>query len=518
MPEPEARYPAVDMEEVFQSEGSSDRTPTVMSNLESRVQSLRGGGRPLSSSVQAFFEARFGHDFSQVRVHTDMQASELAQEMNSRAFAVGHDIVFGADQYKPGAAIGKRLLAHELTHVIQQLTIGHRMVQPSELECPGYEEGEVELSRKDRFYFNCLGRHGRYEGNDIFIWRISNFAVDEHELQDSKFNPIRQIVLTTFERSLNIFKKAECRSEEYGGEWCYAWMHLDITGWADCVGKAPYNEKLARLRAESVKAWLINNMSGRCIAPDLRIHIDQPEGLLPPQFHQTMEQRRENRGVWIEEWFWPAPAEYQDEIRERGEEEASEREKSGQAALEYILWSEDIFDWIDEAVFANDEYRETYKCLLLHLRDHPSDSYANGYFTEGDVQKISKMGLPNVPDYPTRAFKDMLEQRYRTGDICEDLAMNAYFWDIPSDPVEYDDFYLNVVMPDVAAAWENVENGIFETAHLYGIDPERQPSATVYLRDLIAEHQHRDFGTVYICSPDSVKFPEVWIKHIPEGD
>jgi hypothetical protein len=361
MPEPEAQYPAGDMEEVFQSEGSSDRTSTVKSNLESRVQSP---------------------------------------------------------------------------------TTGHRMVQPSELECPGYEEGEVELSRKDRFYFHCLGRHGRYEGNDIFIWRISNFAVDEHELQDSKFNPIRQTVLTTFERSLNIFKRAECRSEEYGGEWCYAWMHLDITGWADCVGKAPYNEKLARLRAESVKAWLINNMSGRCIAPDLRIHIDQPGGLLPPQFHQTMEQRRENRGVWIEEWFWPAPAEYQDEIRERGEEEASERERSGQAALEYILWSQDIFDWIDEAVFANDEYKETYKCLLLHLRDHPSDSYANGYFTEGDVQKISKMGLPNVPDYPTRAFKDMLEQRYRTGDICEDLAMSAYFWDIPSDPVEYDDFYL----------------------------------------------------------------------------
>jgi hypothetical protein len=65
-------------------------------------------------------ELRFGFDFSQVRVHTDAQAAESARAVNALAYTVGSDIVFGAGQYAPGTAAGKRLLAHELTHVVQQ--------------------------------------------------------------------------------------------------------------------------------------------------------------------------------------------------------------------------------------------------------------------------------------------------------------------------------------------------------------------------------------------------------------
>jgi hypothetical protein len=65
-------------------------------------------------------ESRFGHDFSQVRVHADSRAVQLAQALNARAFTVGCDIVFGAGQYDPQSFEGKRLIAHELTHVLQQ--------------------------------------------------------------------------------------------------------------------------------------------------------------------------------------------------------------------------------------------------------------------------------------------------------------------------------------------------------------------------------------------------------------
>ncbi|MCP4307278.1 MAG: DUF4157 domain-containing protein, partial [bacterium] len=65
-------------------------------------------------------ESRLGQDFGQVRVHTNGQAAQSAVAVQARAYTVGQDIVFGAGQYAPDARDGRKLLAHELTHVIQQ--------------------------------------------------------------------------------------------------------------------------------------------------------------------------------------------------------------------------------------------------------------------------------------------------------------------------------------------------------------------------------------------------------------
>jgi len=81
---------------------------------------LRSPGRPLDSATRAYFEPRFGHDFSRVRVHTDTRAAESAREVHSLAYVVGQDIVFGSGQYAPATPSGRRLLAHELAHVVQQ--------------------------------------------------------------------------------------------------------------------------------------------------------------------------------------------------------------------------------------------------------------------------------------------------------------------------------------------------------------------------------------------------------------
>ena len=81
---------------------------------------LRSSGRPLDAETRAFMEPRFGHDFSHVRVHNDAQAAESARKVNALAYTVGRDVVFGRGQYTPGTASGNRLLAHELTHVVQQ--------------------------------------------------------------------------------------------------------------------------------------------------------------------------------------------------------------------------------------------------------------------------------------------------------------------------------------------------------------------------------------------------------------
>jgi hypothetical protein len=83
---------------------------------------LRSPGQPLDPASRTYFEAGFGHDFSQVRVHADARAADSAQAVRARAYTVGRNIVFGAGQYDPGSEQGRKLLAHELTHTIQQST------------------------------------------------------------------------------------------------------------------------------------------------------------------------------------------------------------------------------------------------------------------------------------------------------------------------------------------------------------------------------------------------------------
>ena len=106
-------------EELIQAKQSGP-APHASPALQTQIHALIGGGNPLPESVRNFFEPRFGHDFSQVRVHTDAQAAESARALDARAYTVGQDVVFEAGQYAPNATAGTKLLAHELTHVIQQ--------------------------------------------------------------------------------------------------------------------------------------------------------------------------------------------------------------------------------------------------------------------------------------------------------------------------------------------------------------------------------------------------------------
>ncbi len=89
-------------------------------DLERRLASKSGRGRPLPEAIRSEMESRFGAEFNQVRVHTDREAVQMNSEIGAQAFTHGSDVFFGAGKYSPGAAGGKRLLAHELTHVVQQ--------------------------------------------------------------------------------------------------------------------------------------------------------------------------------------------------------------------------------------------------------------------------------------------------------------------------------------------------------------------------------------------------------------
>lgn len=100
----------------------------VNSGPEEQMLPMRGGGQPLPDSVRNFFEPRFGYDFSHVMVHTDARAAESARSINALAYTVGSDVVFDSGQYSPTMTSGRQLMAHELTHVVQQGG-SHRTIQ-----------------------------------------------------------------------------------------------------------------------------------------------------------------------------------------------------------------------------------------------------------------------------------------------------------------------------------------------------------------------------------------------------
>jgi len=106
-------------EEPLQLKSIGD-VPEVSVDVEDTITSMKGNGDSMPDSAREFFEPRFGQDFSDVNVHTGAEADQLNRKLNARAFATGSDIFFRKGEYNPDSSNGRELLAHELTHVVQQ--------------------------------------------------------------------------------------------------------------------------------------------------------------------------------------------------------------------------------------------------------------------------------------------------------------------------------------------------------------------------------------------------------------
>ena len=125
-------------EDLFLMRKESNKSFDRMTAPSSVQATLSENGSPLDSAARALMESRFGHDFSQVRVHTDPAAAESARAVQARAYTVGNHMVFGAGEYQPHSIEGQRLLAHELTHTVQQAGGGtalQRYAVPASLAC-----------------------------------------------------------------------------------------------------------------------------------------------------------------------------------------------------------------------------------------------------------------------------------------------------------------------------------------------------------------------------------------------
>ncbi|MCF0048670.1 DUF4157 domain-containing protein [Dyadobacter sp. LJ53] len=107
----------------------------VPERISSRISTARGGGGSLTGETKSFMENRFGNDFSNVKIHTDATAVQLSRHLNAQAFTVGNDVFFNEGKFSPETDSGKRLLAHELTHTMQQSGNVRRLVNARNVTC-----------------------------------------------------------------------------------------------------------------------------------------------------------------------------------------------------------------------------------------------------------------------------------------------------------------------------------------------------------------------------------------------
>jgi len=124
------------------------------------VEAAARSGAPLSPDVRAYFEPRFAHDFSRVRVHTDGESAAAARAVQARAYTLGDDIVFAGGEYSPATTQGKHLLAHELAHVVQQ-NIGVVARQPAQADKPAQKGNTKAAARKPKCDTGCAQRWGQ---------------------------------------------------------------------------------------------------------------------------------------------------------------------------------------------------------------------------------------------------------------------------------------------------------------------------------------------------------------------
>jgi hypothetical protein len=172
---------------------------------ESGMASLPARGQPLAQPLRDFFEPRFGYDFSDVRLHTDARAAGLAESIQARAFAVGNEVVFGMGEFAPETSRGRELIAHELTHVVQQES-GTIRRQPKK-ESPEFPDlPNLALKLEDDIGQNLLdyGHH---------FYRLATLYPDRPELLQEAFGryALGANVLTTGFRFLGLDQTAANR-------------------------------------------------------------------------------------------------------------------------------------------------------------------------------------------------------------------------------------------------------------------------------------------------------------------
>lgn len=168
-------------EKKAQRKEQGNETSEAPAETEQYINKLNGTGHSLPTETRSFFEERIGYDFSNVKIHTDSIAAKSAQSINALAYTTRNNIVFNEGQYQPETDSGKKLLAHELTHVVQQCATADKPVQRTPDSSTATATTSTEASESDvrtfieeaiRFLTNSVSFYQSATVNDASIERV----------------------------------------------------------------------------------------------------------------------------------------------------------------------------------------------------------------------------------------------------------------------------------------------------------------------------------------------------------
>jgi len=227
---------------------------------KSVTRTLQNPGRSLPERARAFFEPRFGYDFSRVRIHDDAQSAASAQAVRAHAYTVGNHLVFNNGRYNPDSAAGKTLLAHELAHVIQQDSLLRREAVSAEPESRSNHEelndDQADPDQEMQVAPQTEESAERFAGMvqrqaDSEPWDLPSGGWDEKD------------------------EAAEIRAEAEAQRACIAATPPDPVecdpgrnlNWADFTGRAPRNRRYGAVTYSSLRERAVNTALLRCM-PD----------------------------------------------------------------------------------------------------------------------------------------------------------------------------------------------------------------------------------------------------------
>jgi outer membrane protein OmpA-like peptidoglycan-associated protein len=228
---------------------------------------LRSPGQPLDRNTRAFMEPRFGHDFSRVRVHTDARAAESSRAVNAHAYTVGNDIVFAAARYAPETDMGRRVLAHELTHVVQQASGAARSVARSMEISDPFDPLEREADAvADRISRGGSLPHVGATASNV-LQRLGDLTKVPRGLgcpvaASTPAPPVTNVFM--FAQGSFVLSAVQIAElEDFVRAWHHAGAsdHIRIDGFASTEGTDEFNWTLSCQRAEAVLAELTSPSS-----------------------------------------------------------------------------------------------------------------------------------------------------------------------------------------------------------------------------------------------------------------
>lgn len=352
---------------VSETPNTTGTTRTLTGDAEQTVRSSLGRGKPLPKSTRSFFEPRFGRDFSDVRIHTGQRATQAARSIEARAFTLGSNIAFSKGEYRPASREGRQLLAHELTHVIQQSqgpvsrhpSLQRAYYTESDAEYNEAKEPEIEgikyqdrsnrnhssRDRSDDWRFpgyDTLERYALSMANGANAWVGQAFLFKPFQIGDSS---TRKNIDSMNIWGQNADVKARLRSprmdENYSGRKIVTIGMTDeveapeggvpdVDDQASIEG-AQRNMELREKRAEAVRTQLsslqsLNTIEGvESFAPPLNHYLAPTAYDDDDEVFKPLEQylhRADNRSAMIMQVFWNDDPEKEDD--EGGDPEEDE--------------------------------------------------------------------------------------------------------------------------------------------------------------------------------------------------